>query len=150
MSENSFIYPEFDTYFTLEEAVALIPYVKEETRKTHTKLLEIHDEIVLYKRLHKARFEEGLVDDTDSRAVGQVLRDKLGRYEEVMIEYIETLEAKGIQVQDVEKGLVDFPYKDSKGSVYFLCWYIEEEALLYFHEIHAGFAGRTPITLLPE
>ena len=41
-------------------------------------------------------------------------------------------------------GLVDFP-AIIDGKEVFLCWRSDEDDILYYHEVEAGFAGRKPI-----
>lgn len=47
----------------------------------------------------------------------------------------------GIQVKDIDRGLVDFPHLRGDREV-FLCWQLGEETISYWHEIESGFAGR--------
>ena len=50
----------------------------------------------------------------------------------------------GIQVKDLQTGLVDFPAWHDEHEVY-LCWRYGEDDIQFWHEIEAGFAGRQPI-----
>lgn len=63
---------------------------------------------------------------------------------------LEELEADGIVVRDLERGLVDFPARAPSGRRYWLCWVVGEPAVEWWHWPEDGFAGRTPITELPE
>ncbi len=56
------------------------------------------------------------------------------------------LSEAGIQVKDLEAGLVDFPHL-RQGEEVFLCWKLGEETIGYWHELESGFAGRK---LLPS
>ena len=58
-------------------------------------------------------------------------------------ELFEELESLGCSYKDwnFTVGLVDFPAVID-GQEVFLCWRSDEEALKYYHEIDAGFAGR--------
>lgn len=58
-------------------------------------------------------------------------------------ELFEELESLGCSYKDwnFAVGLVDFPAVIG-GQEVFLCWRSDEEALKYYHEIDAGFAGR--------
>lgn len=47
----------------------------------------------------------------------------------------------GIQIKDVDRGLVDFPHLRDDREV-FLCWQLGEDTISYWHEIETGFAGR--------
>ncbi|MEK6280755.1 MAG: DUF2203 domain-containing protein [Acidobacteriota bacterium] len=55
------------------------------------------------------------------------------------------LEALGVQLKDFEKGLIDFPSLRD-GRVVLLCWQLGEgDELEWWHDLDAGFAGRTPL-----
>lgn len=51
----------------------------------------------------------------------------------------------GCELKDWECGLVDFPARQQDREVC-LCWKLGEEQVTQWHEVHAGFAGREPIT----
>jgi hypothetical protein len=59
---------------------------------------------------------------------------------------ISELEAEGIVLRDVERGLIDFPAQSASGRPYWLCWLVGEPAVEWWHWPDAGFAGRTPLT----
>jgi len=50
----------------------------------------------------------------------------------------------GIEIKDINIGLIDFPALKDNIEVY-LCWRYGEEDIQFWHEIDAGFAGRQPI-----
>jgi|ThiBio_1000_plan_1041568.scaffolds.fasta_scaffold35707_1 hypothetical protein len=50
----------------------------------------------------------------------------------------------GIEVKDLETGLVDF-YSLRDGQVVFLCWAVDEPTVAYWHDLTAGFRGRQPL-----
>ena len=51
----------------------------------------------------------------------------------------------GVQLKDFERGLVDFPSLRD-GRVVLLCWQLGEgDELEWWHDVDAGFAGRTPL-----
>ena len=55
--------------------------------------------------------------------------------------YQRELEQLGISLKDPRMGLVDFP-AEIGGRQVWLCWRLGEPAVEYWHELHAGFAGR--------
>jgi len=55
------------------------------------------------------------------------------------------LDSLGVQLKDFERGLVDFPSLRD-GKVVLLCWQMGEgDELEWWHDVDAGFAGRTPL-----
>ena len=56
----------------------------------------------------------------------------------------EELDRLDIVVRDPARGLVDFPALRDGVEVY-LCWLVDEDEVAYWHEPHAGFAGRRPL-----
>jgi hypothetical protein len=61
-------------------------------------------------------------------------------------ELVEKLEGLGVQVKDLDTGLVDFPaHHPVDGKTVLLCWRLGEEEVGYWHELETGFAGRKPL-----
>ena len=55
------------------------------------------------------------------------------------------LEELGVQLKDFDRGLIDFPCLRD-GRVVLLCWQLGEgDELEWWHDVDAGFAGRTPL-----
>lgn len=63
----------------------------------------------------------------------QETRDTLAEIEEI-----------GVQVQDLEEGLLDFPCTID-GTTVMLCWKLGEELITHWHSTDDGFAGRKPL-----
>jgi len=85
-------------------------------------------------------------------ATDSLRRDqRLGQLDRQLAELHETLadlEAElsgvGCVLKDWADGLVDFPAV-YQGRRIWLCWRLGEPAVAYWHEGHAGYAGRRPI-----
>lgn len=57
---------------------------------------------------------------------------------------VAALRAQGLELKDLEAGLVDFWAE--KGTEYvFLCWKEGEDQVTSWHDIDAGFSGRQPV-----
>ena len=56
-------------------------------------------------------------------------------------ESIAEIDAIGVQVKDLESGLLDFPCRVDD-QVVLLCWRMGEPAIEYWHTVEAGFQGR--------
>lgn len=121
-------------YFTLEEANAALG----EIRPLVAYMLELRQSILD----HQPELEPVLqkVAGNGGGAIAtQVVRD-FERLQEVLRQ----IEQIGVELKDVNTGLLDFrSYKD--GREIYLCWKYGEEAIGFWHEIDAGFAGRQPI-----
>jgi hypothetical protein len=139
---------EFKRYFTLEEAVHLLPSVQQTLTLAHRQMDELRDSVILSKRLLLARQDSGR---TPSDAEVAVLEEKFTGYEEALQRWVDYFAEQGIILRDLEAGLVDFPYRaESTGQEFFLCWHRQEDGIFYFHGLDEGFSGRHPITLLPD
>jgi len=57
---------------------------------------------------------------------------------------LETIQATGCLVKDLEMGLLDFPAILNDEEV-LLCWRLGEDRIRYYHGVHEGFAGRRPL-----
>jgi hypothetical protein len=58
---------------------------------------------------------------------------------------VDELTDLGIELKDPLKGLIDFRCMRGGREVY-LCWYLGESEVAHWHELHAGFAGRRPLS----
>ena len=54
------------------------------------------------------------------------------------------IEAIGVEVQDLEEGLLDFPCV-MDGKTVMLCWKLGEDSITHWHGPEDGFAGRKPL-----
>jgi hypothetical protein len=54
------------------------------------------------------------------------------------------IDSIGVQVKDLNIGLLDFPC-EVEGQVILLCWKLGEKAITHWHGPQEGFAGRKPI-----
>lgn len=123
--------------YSIEEANALVPEVRAvllQLAVEHHRLARAHEE--MHRRL------EG---NGDPRSVEQA-----GRYEAEVAEIgagIRTLEAHldslGVQLRDLEMGLVDFP-GERDGRRVWLCWRLADPRVAYWHGTDEGYATRRP------
>jgi hypothetical protein len=54
------------------------------------------------------------------------------------------IDAMGVQVKDLDIGLLDFPC-EVDGEVILLCWKLGEPAITHWHGTNEGFVGRKPV-----
>jgi hypothetical protein len=63
-----------------------------------------------------------------------------------LVAVLEELERLGVQVKDLDRGLVDFPC-EHRGRVVLLCWELGEDEVAFWHGADEGYAGRKPLPL---
>jgi hypothetical protein len=59
-------------------------------------------------------------------------------------ESIAEIDAIGVQVKDLDAGLLDFPC-NLDGQTVLLCWRLGESAIEHWHTTDSGFQGRQPV-----
>ena len=57
------------------------------------------------------------------------------------------IDALGITLRDIERGLIDFPALVNGRQVW-LCWQLGEPSVGYWHELETGFDSRRPLAEL--
>jgi len=77
-------------------------------------------------------------------AVGEARSPEFNRLVEELEECLSQLDDLGVQVKDVETGLLDFPAL-RQGVDVLLCWRVGEPAVEWWHGLEDGFAGRKPV-----
>jgi len=72
------------------------------------------------------------------------LDEQLQREAAAVAGAVEELQALGVLVKDLDRGLVDFPALRD-GEEVLLCWQVGEGEVAYWHGLEEGFAGRKPL-----
>lgn len=123
---------KFSKHFTLPEARALLPSLRRRFQELH----DLQDVLRVAAPRHEPARK--VKDGNGGGTPGAVsYLQASGRFQQILREFAEL----GLQVKDLEAGLVDFPHiKD--GQEVFLCWKLGEETIDYWHELETGFAGR--------
>ncbi len=122
--------------FTVEEANALLPSV----RQILGRIQRSRRRLGSYRNAAKLA-AEGAELGGGGLASGAVYATILTNFTGEMGE----LEALGVQLKDFDRGLIDFPSLRD-GRVVLLCWQMGEgDALEWWHDMDAGFGGRTPL-----
>ena len=54
----------------------------------------------------------------------------------------------GIEIKDLDTGLIDFPFRRSNGKIVLLCYLLGETEITAWHTIEGGFHGRKSLESL--
>ena len=123
--------------FTVQEANALLPNVRTivgKIQRAHRELSKYREQAAKAAEAAEQRGGGGLREGVAYAVVLTQLTTQLSE-----------LETLGVQLKDFERGLVDFPSLRD-GRVVLLCWQLGEgDELEWWHDVDAGFAGRTPL-----
>lgn len=122
--------------FTIEEANALLPAVRQillRIKRSRQRLATLGSQA----KLAAENAEQGGGGMADGVLYAQLLTGFTSETSE--------LESLGVQLKDFERGLIDFPSL-REGRVVLLCWQLGEgDEVEWWHDMAAGFAGRTPL-----
>jgi len=122
-----------ERHYTLAEASELLPRVVELVERMRSARDRLGD-----REAREALSEAGPTNGGGSpgRTVSEGfvdLRDSVAELRELEV-----------VLRDLDRGLLDFPSLRDGQEVY-LCWQEGEDAIEYWHEPEAGFAGRQPL-----
>jgi hypothetical protein len=128
--------------FTLDEAQDLLPVLDSLLRTAidGKQLIESVD-AEFQAVAHKVFLNGGMSLNVVHLARRKAEREKMfQRVKDAMAE----IDAIGVQVKDLDIGLLDFPC-EVDGQVVLLCWKLGEKAITHWHGTSEGFAGRKPV-----
>lgn len=131
-----------DRSFTLDEAQMLLPVLESLLRQAiHGKKLIEEVDAELQETAHRVFLNGGTNVNVIHLARRKAEREKaIQRVKDALAE----IDATGVQVKDLEIGLLDFPCK-VEGEIILLCWKLGEPRIAHWHGTSEGFSGRKPI-----
>ena len=128
--------------FTLEEAQSLLPVLesllkraiegKRAAQEVEERLSELGRRIYLTGGMR-----------VDVAAVAKQRAEMESHLQQVR-ETVSEIDSIGVQVKDLDAGLLDFPCKVDD-QVVLLCWRMGETAIEHWHTLEDGFKGRKPL-----
>lgn len=128
--------------FTLEEAHKLLPILKSLLKKAMDARQRVHQNENAARDLkHRILLSGGLLVDVAAAARNRA--EVVKACQEIKDAAAE-INAIGVQVKDLEIGLLDFPCV-VEDEIVLLCWKHGEERITHWHGLDEGFAGRKPI-----
>jgi hypothetical protein len=122
---------QFKKHFGLHETRALLPRLRDAFKTIHTardRLLETEHQLA-------AMFQKS-GGDLGGPKVAALARAMIAIHEG-----LSEISSRGIQIKDVDRGLVDFPHIRD-GREVFLCWELEDDDIEFWHDLDAGYPGR--------
>lgn len=145
----------FERYFTYEEAQDLVPWVRGVFGRIQLVLRSLEFPSRLGSPFHEnwgvIRGEDRqtyqLLESVPQMARPETLIERLTNEEkqELLKGLVRGLKKAGLIVQDVRRGLVDFPARKD-GREVFLCYELADgDRIGHWHELDAGYAGRQEI-----
>jgi hypothetical protein len=130
--------------WTVEQANQRLPALRELLPRLRTwasRLGEVHAEL---GRLARFWGEELGARDHPDHGLNGRLEAEWRNLTRRLDEAIGALRAEGIEVKQLESGLVDF-YAMVDGQIVLLCWRTDEAEVGFYHTLEAGYPGRRPV-----
>jgi hypothetical protein len=131
-----------DRTFTLDEAKSLLPVLESLLRSAIAGKKVIEEFEAEQQELnHRIFLNGGTHVDVVPLARRKAERVKAEQRAKDAIAEIDSI---GVQVKDLDIGLLDFPC-EVEGEIILLCWKLGETSITHWHGTQEGFAGRKPI-----
>lgn len=128
--------------FTLEEAQSLLPVLESLLKRAmECKRSAQTAESDLAQLAQRIYFAGGMRVDT---AGVTRMREEMDSNLKCVRESLAEIDSIGVQVKDIEAGLLDFPFR-LDDEVVLLCWRMGETAIEHWHPMDTGFKGRQPV-----
>jgi hypothetical protein len=128
-----------DRTFTLDEAQTLLPVLESLLRTAISSKKVIEEVEGEMQELSQRIFLNGGTH-IDVVAVAQRKAER-SKAEQRAKDALAEIDSIGVQVKDIDIGLLDFPC-EVNGDVVLLCWKMGEKSITHWHGITEGFAGR--------
>ena len=128
-------------YFTLEQAIALLPWLREQLQAYDALLGQQGKLQVELERLQQRVRSNGHSSHAEEAGA---LRSELEGIEGKQAAIARSIAERGILLRDPQRGLVDFLAMRAGREVY-LCWLKGEDTIRFWHDLDTGFSGRKPL-----
>jgi hypothetical protein len=129
-------------YFSHEQATRLLPEVERLLRMAiQAQLVYEEADQAITDLQQRVQSMGGIVVDVSKARRFQDAREEGARH---LREAVESITELGVQVKDLDIGLVDFP-TTYHGEDVLLCWRLGEPRIGHWHGLEEGVRGRKPI-----
>lgn len=128
--------------FTLDEAHELLPVLESLLRQAISGKQQIEEIDKEFKDVtHRVFLTGGMLLPLVRLARRKAEREKAAQQ---VKDAVSEINATGVQVKDLDIGLLDFPCAVD-GHTVLLCWKLGENKITHWHGLQEGYAGRKPI-----
>jgi len=130
------------TLFSVDEANRALPAVRPalellvKTKREHDRVLRQIDALTL-------ALSGASPNNPDTRARRDLIERRRHLAEKIQ-RGVETIQARGCVVKDLERGLIDF-YSVAGDRLIYLCWQLGESEVSHWHTLEGGFSSRQPL-----
>jgi len=135
-------------FYDIDRANARLPELRHNLQSLQSmrgEVIELRDRIVDLNASALAGGSPGVVSRSlDVREENERLRMRMQGLVDQMEAAVMQIDDWGIQLREIETGLVDFPALVA-GRPVWLCWRLTEERIGWWHEVSDGFSGRQRI-----
>ena len=128
--------------FTFDEAQSLLPVLEALLKRAMDSKREAEEIESQLSELGRRIYVSGGMR-VDLPAVAKQ-RGEMEAHAQRVRESIAEIDSIGVQVKDLEAGLLDFPFRLDE-EIVLLCWRMGETAIEHWHTIDSGFGGRQPV-----
>lgn len=133
---------DFERHFTLDEAQSLLPVLEnllKRAMEARREAEEIEEKLQALGR--KVFLMGGMLLDVEKV---KRRREAHESHMQAAKDSLAEIDAIGVQIKDLETGLLDFPCLID-GETVLLCWKMGESRIEFWHTLDAGFRGRQPV-----
>ena len=128
--------------FTLDEAQSLLPVLESLLKRAVEGRRSAETVESSLNGLAQQIYLSGGMRVNSASVAGQ--RAELEEHLKQVRESIAEIDAIGVQVKDLDSGLLDFPCRVDD-EVVLLCWRMGEPAIEHWHTVEGGFQSRQPV-----
>jgi hypothetical protein len=127
--------------FTVEEANEAL-----ESLRLVAERMVGHRRALLRAQIRQAELVTQIAGNGGDLSPGEVrdAAEEVAREVDGIADCVRLIDEAGVQVKDLDEGLLDFPARRGDEDV-LLCWKVGEPEVAFWHGLEEGFAGRKPL-----
>src|ERR1700749_1590939 len=128
--------------FTLDEAQSLLPVLESLLKRAMEEKQNAEEAESELSGLAQRIYLSGGMRVNAATVAQQ--RSEMDAHLKRVREIIAEIDAIGVQVKDLDSGLLDFPFRLDE-EIVLLCWRMGETAIEHWHPVETGYQGRQPV-----